>query len=136
MKAISVSQLLNTAKEHVDKETVITGRVKHVCQHSGRRCFLVGKDGTSLKIEASGKLTGFNKEILGMTIKVKGVVKEQRISKEKIEKIAAEQKANEEDGHCGTESENILRMRKWMKTNGKDYFAFYYINGIEYEIVR
>lgn len=131
----TVMQVLEMATDNVDKELVVTGKVKHVCQHSGRRCFLIGLDGTSLKIEASGDLKEFSKDIMGKTIRVKGVLKEQRISKEEIEKIAADQKAEKEDGHCGTESDNILKMREWMKKNAKDYYAFYFMNGTEYEIL-
>jgi len=131
----TVAQVLENAADNVDKAIVVTGKVKHVCQHSGRRCFLVGAEGTSLKIEAFGDLKEFNKDIMGKTIKVKGILKEQRISKEEIEKIAAEQKAEKEDGHCGTESDNILKMREWMKKNGKDYFAFYFVNGSEYVVL-
>lgn len=131
----TVSQILKVAEKNVDKEILIQGRVKHVCEHSGRRCFIIDEEGNSIKIEASGDLKGFNKEISGMTIKIRGILKEQRISKEKIEKIAEEQKLEEEGEHCGTESANILNMRAWMKKYGKDYFAFYYVNGIEYTII-
>lgn len=130
----NVNKVLASASENVNKEIVLFGKVKHVCQHSGKRCFIEDKDGNSIKIEASGELKGFNKEIMGMNIKVKGILKEQRISEEEINKIAAAQKAEKEEGHCGTESDNILKMREWMKANSKDYFAFYYVEGTEYEI--
>jgi len=132
----TVAQVLEHADKNIDKEVVFAGKVKHVCQHSGKRCFIIDAEGNSLKVEASGTLKGFNKEIMGMTIKVKGTLKEQRISKEEIEKIAAAQKAKEEGEHCGTESDNILKMRDWMKKHGKDYYAFYYVNGTEYEVVK
>lgn len=132
----TVAQVFQIADKNVDKEIVVVGKVKHVCQHSGKRCFLVGEEGTSLKIETSGDLKIFNKDIMGKSIKVKGILKEQRISKEEIEKLAAEQKAEKEGEHCGTESDNILKMREWMKKNGKDYFAFYFVNGTSYEVIK
>jgi hypothetical protein len=134
--ALSVDDLLHSADKKVNETVEVIGVVNHVCQHSGRRCFLKGADGAGLKIEASGELKGFNKEIVGMIIKVKGVLKEQRISKDEIAKITAAQKVEEEDGHCDTESNNVIKMRYWMKKNGKDYYAFYYVDGTEYEVVK
>lgn len=133
---ISISQLLNRASDNVDKEIIISGKVKHVCQHSGKRCFISDIDGNTIKIEATGDIKAFNKEIIGMTIKVVGILKEQRISKEQIDQIAKDQKLKEKEGHCSTESDNIIKMRNWMKRNGKDYYAFYYINGKEYDIIN
>ncbi|MGB5990615.1 MAG: hypothetical protein WBG43_12875 [Marinifilaceae bacterium] len=132
----TVCDIFEKASENIDKEIVFVGKVKHVCQHSGQRCFVEDTKGNSIKIEATGALKGFNKEIMGMNIKVKGILKEKRISEEEINKMAAAQKAETEGAHCGTESDNILKMRAWMKANSKDYFAFYYVDGSEYEILN
>lgn len=134
-KVYTVAQVFSIADKSIDKEICVQGLVKHVCQHSGQRCFLVDEAGNSLKIEVSADLKSFPKEIMGKTIKLKGILKEQKISEEEINKMSEEQKAEKEGEHCGTESDNILKMREWMKSNSKDYYSFYYIEGTEYEIL-
>ena len=37
---------------------------------------------------------------------------------------------------CDAEMNNIQSMREWMKTNNKDYYSIYYIDGTEYEVAE
>ncbi len=136
-----VDDVLNVASDFIDQEVVITGHVSHTCKHSGKRCFLVGdNESFSVRVEAGGDIVGFNRELVGNTIKVTGILQERRLSQEYLsqweEKLKA--KAVKEDGSpetCSAEMNNINDMRTWMEENGKDYYSIYYLNGTSYEVV-
>ena len=138
----SVEALLHKADQLIDKEVNLTGVVSHTCTHSGKRCFLVDVDGEeSVRVEAGGKINGFNRELIGKTIRVSGVLKERRLTSEYIDQWeeAVQEKAVKEDGTaetCAAENNNITKMRDWMKANGKAYYSVYFIEGIDYDMVQ
>jgi hypothetical protein len=141
--AYELDSLLLVADNLVDKSVSVRGFVTHTCKHSGKRCFIVGKDGkTSFRVEATGEIGGFNRELVGSEIEVKGVVKERRLTAEFInqhEKEVNEQQAAEEDGSaesCAAELANIQQMRAWMKEHDKDYYSIYYMDGESYEVIE
>ena len=39
-----MEDILKDAEKNVDKEVVLKGFITHTCKHSGRRCFVMGKD--------------------------------------------------------------------------------------------
>nr|WP_319401346.1 hypothetical protein [uncultured Carboxylicivirga sp.] len=137
-----VDQLLAKAETLVDKEITVTGHVTHTCKHSGKRCFIVGKDADlSIRVEAGGDIERFDRELIGNTISVKGILKERRLTEEYITQWEEEVKQKEitEDGSaesCATELSNISNMRKWMKDNNKNYYSVYFINALSYEVVE
>lgn len=139
--AQSIAQVMKTAEQNVGKKVFFTGMVQHVCAHSGRRAILLDETGKlSLRVEATGKINGFNRELSGATIAVKGILQEQRLSSEYINTWEAKIKANEdvEEGgeHCSAEMTNINQMREWMKKNKKDFYSIYFVNGTSYDIVE
>lgn len=141
LKSVSVDNLLAQADNLVEKTIKVKGHVTHTCKHSGKRCFLVGdNEQFTIRIEAGGKITGFNRELVGNTIEVEGVLKERRLSKEYIDQM--EHEVNEkakEDGSaesCATEINNINDMRSWMKANNKDHYSIYFVEGLNYEVVE
>ncbi len=140
-KIIVVDQLLANAETMVDKEITVQGHVTHTCKHSGKRCFIVGDDAKlSIRVEAGGDIQGFNRELVGNTIAVKGILKERRLSEEYIAQWEEKVKLKEakEDGTaetCSAEMNNISNMRKWMEENNKDYYSIYFVNGLSYEVV-
>lgn len=141
-KAKCLEDLLATAETNVGKEVVLKGKIAHTCKHSGRRCFVVGNDSTlSIRVEAKGNIGGFNRELIGSTVAIKGLLREVKVTEKEINEMEesykqkqAEAKAGE--GHCDTELNNIQNMRDWMKTNNKDFYAIYYIDGMEFEVVE
>jgi len=134
--------LLFNAEGQLDKTIKLTGVVTHTCKHSGKRCFLADADGDeTIRVEAGGKINGFNRELIGSTITVTGVLKERRLTKEYIDQWeeSLKEKAVEEDGtaeNCTAENNNISKMRKWMKEHGKDYYSIFFMEGIDYDIVN
>ena len=139
-KAVCVEDLLAKAETQVDKEVVLKGVITHTCKHSGRRCFVVGKDQkTTIRVEAKGNIGGFNRELIGSEVAIKGTLRENRLTKEYIDQM--EEELNDKQGKadaetCETEMKNIQGMRDWMKQNNKDFYSLYYIDGLEYEVVE
>ncbi|MDR2765454.1 MAG: hypothetical protein LBB90_10555 [Tannerella sp.] len=137
----TIDSLLAQAEQFVGKPVRVAGHVTHTCKHSGRRCFIVNdsKD-LSIRVEAKGKIGGFNRELIGSTIDVEGILRERRYSTDDIDNLqkAIDEKRVKNDGSeelCNAETANVRRMRNWMKERGKDYYATYYIDGQDYREV-
>lgn len=142
LQVISVDSILEIASGLVDQEIEIIGYVTHTCKHSGKRCFLVGDNETfSIRVEAGGKINGFNRELVGNRLQVRGILKERRLSEEYLTQWEEKVKAREleEDGSaetCEAEITNINSMRDWMYENKKDYYSIFFLNGIDYETIE
>lgn len=140
--AMGVEDVLAKAEENVGKEITVRGLVTHTCKHSGRRCFIVGADGkTSIRVEAKGEIGGFNRELIGSEIIVKGILRENKLSKEYIDQMekAVNDKKAQETGSaesCESEMKNIKAMREWMKANNKEAYSVYYVDGMSYEVAE
>ena len=140
--ALDVTDVLATAETNAGKPVTIKGLVTHTCKHSGRRCFLVGKDQkTSIRVEAKGNIGGFNRELIGSEIIVKGTLRENGLTKEYIDQMEKDvnEKKIKEDGSaesCQAEMNNIASMREWMKANNKDFYSIYYVDGTDYEVAE
>lgn len=138
----SVEALLLKADQVIDQKLQLSAIVSHTCKHSGKRCFLVDADGEeTIRVESGGNINGFNRELMGKTIRVIGVLKERRLTKEYIDQWeeAVQEKAIKEDGTaetCAAENNNIQKMRDWMKANGKNYYSIYFVEGQDYDIVQ
>lgn len=142
-KTVNVAELLNIIDQNIDKEIYVTGTVNHVCSHSGRRAFLIDETGEySIRIEAAGEIENFGKDLIGATLKVKCILKEERMTPQEIDEWEAEiiekhpEQAAAEGEHCSAEMSNVKSMRQWMKDNNKDYYAIYYAEGVSYEVVE
>lgn len=136
-----MEELLAVAEQQVGNEVIVIGHVTHTCVHAGKRCFITGEDGeTSMRIEAGGEIGGFNRELVGSELAIKGIVRENKLTKEYLDQTEKELKegALEEDGSaetCAAELNNISSMREWMKANNKDYYSIYYVDGLDYEVI-
>ena len=131
------TEVLKDAEKLKGKEVTVKGRVKHVCSHSGRRCFLHDSiEDVTIRVEASGKIKGFNREISGDTITVTGILQSTKITKERIEEMnkAYKKKNSDKHGHCASENNAITKMIDWMKKNKKDYYTIFYIKGQDYNL--
>lgn len=130
--------LLSIAETNIDNPITITGYVTHTCQHSGRRCFVTGEDQKhSVRIEATGDIVSFDKELVGSKLTINGILRERRLTQTEIADM--EVNLNEqikEDGMtetCTEELANLTEMKEWMEAKGKDFYSIYYIDGLSYE---
>ncbi|PVX52198.1 hypothetical protein C7377_0504 [Balneicella halophila] len=144
LKVQTIDEVVANTERNVGNTIFVKGLVTHTCEHSGRRCFIENDDESlSLRIDAGGDIKSFSKELAGSIIAVKGTLEENRLTNEYIDEYEAKVKAKEkeediEEGgeHCSAEISNIIKMRKWMKDNNKDYYPVYYITGESYEVVE
>ena len=133
---------ISLASKALDVNGLLKGVVKHTCSHSGRRCFIADSTGKlTIRVEAGGNIQSFNKELVNSEIVVTGVLQEQRLSQEYIdnwEKEVAEEEAkgDKDADHCDSEKNSIQQMREWMKNHNKNFYSIYYVNGIDYEMVK
>lgn len=137
-KAQYVEDILTTAAENVGKEVTVRGIVDHTCSHSGRRCFLLGKDpALTIRVEAKGNIGGFNRELSGSELAIKGILREKFISPEEIAEMEKQlkEKSEKEGDHCDSELKAVQSMRQWMKDNNKEAYSEYYIDGTDYEVM-
>ncbi len=138
---LNIEQVMKVAADKIGQEITFKGTVNHVCAHSGKRCILKNAEGNlSIRVEATGELEGFNKEIAGNDLLVTGILREKRLATSEINEMETnvkEKHKGEEGGkHCSSEMANIKEMRDWMKAKNKDYYAIYYVDGTGYEVVE
>jgi len=132
-----LDNLLTVIDQKIGDTLTVVGSVTHVCIHSGQRCFIVGESSVSMRIEAKGDIGSFDSDLIGSKLAINGIVKETRLSEEKITEAEKGVQERIEGGEaaesCAAEMNNISEMRKWMEENGKDYYAIYYMDGLSYK---
>lgn len=137
-----LDELLPKAGSLVGREVVVRGYVTHICKHSGRRCFIVGESQkSSMRVEAAGKIGGFSRELVGAELAVRGILRENRLSREYLAQMEKDldERMRQEDGSveaCASEQANLAEMKAWMEANGKDHYSVYYLDGVDYEVVE
>ena len=137
-----LDELLPVADSLVGQEVIVRGFVTHTCKHSGRRCFIVGdSQKTSMRVEAGGKISGFNRELIGAELAIRGILRENRLSREYLAQMEKDldERMRQEDGSveaCASEQANLAEMKAWMEANGKDHYSVYYLDGVDYEVVE
>lgn len=137
----ALDNLLEVADGLVDRPVNVRGHVTHTCVHSGKRCFIVGEnENITMRVEATGEIESFSKELVGAELQISGILREKRLTKEYIDQMEKEtnDKMVAEDGSaesCQTELDNISRMREWMKAKDKNYYSVYYVDGEKYEVL-
>ncbi|HUS87142.1 MAG TPA: hypothetical protein VMW76_07880 [Bacteroidales bacterium] len=70
---VEFASLIKTPDDFLNKEISIEGKVVHVCQHTGKKMFIVGSDpDIRLFISAGEEVPLFEQELLGSEIVVEG----------------------------------------------------------------
>ncbi|MBO4806188.1 MAG: hypothetical protein J5554_09115 [Paludibacteraceae bacterium] len=163
-KVYTPTEVMDNGEELLETEIQVQGAVKKVCCRSGKKCFLVDDSLSSkpLTVMAAADMDTFPKSLKGQTIVVKGIVKENRITKQSIEeklqavasanqgatpeaegKSCCKKEASEEahghngsHGHCGQGNGDLDQMKAWMESHDKDYFPIYFVEAVGYAEVE
>ena len=143
---LTVDQLLDKKDKLIDKEIIFKGTVDHVCKHSGKRAFVFGStEDLRIKIEAGGEIRGFDADLIGSDIEVRGILKEKRIDEAYINQMEDNMKENhdgEGDGEGHDEEENkeqkdqIKKLREEIASTEKGYKSIYHVDGISFTIIE
>ena len=155
-EAMEIDSLLANAESLVDKTITFEGVCTHACKHGATKIFMMGSDDTqTIRVEAA-ELGAFDTKCVNSLVQVKGILREQRVDEEYLQKWEAEDKAaakekhgEEGEGGCASEknargetgntvAERIADFRtkiadRKAKT-GKDYLSFYFVEALAYEI--
>lgn len=155
--AMDIDALLASADALVGQEVAIEGICTHICSHGGRKIFLMGSDDAkTIRIE-SGKLGAFDQKCVNSIVKVKGMLKEERIDEaylknwEELEAANAAEEHGDGEGGCSTEKaargetgntteERIAdfraRIAERKEATGKEYLSFYFVEATAYEVLE
>lgn len=157
VSAMEVDAVLADAEALANQQVEIEGICTHICKHGGRKIFLMGSDDTkTIRIEAA-ELGSFDQKCVNSIVKVKGLLREERIDENYLRQWEAQVAAQggeehgDEEGGCDTEkvargetgnttAERIADFRTKIAARkaatGKDYLSFYFIEAQSYEIVE
>lgn len=155
--ALSVDSVMTVAADIVGDTIEVEGLCSHLCKHGGRKAFLVGADSTTvLRCEATAEMGGaFAPDCVGKTLKVRGIVSENRIGEAEVAAMEARQAEADSAARaheaCDTEkkaqgqdsidtfegrmADYRAKIAARTEAEGKDYLSFYYIEALSYEIV-
>ena len=147
---ITVEDFSSNPDNFVGEEIIINGTIVHVCQHGGKRMFIIGEDPDErLQIKAGDDAT-FAVELEGSDVAITGLVDELRIDEAYLTEWENELKADNpeselkihrgEEGHehhedddPSAEYEQIENYRTQLTEQGVDHLSFYSIIAIEYQ---
>lgn len=153
-KIQTVSQLLESPEQYIDKEVTLEGTVTHVCKHGGRRLHLTDLEpNVKIRIEAPEDMPAFARELEGSDIVVTAILRETRIDKADLDEWEAEVRegmerenhdhatpsasaeGEENEGHVepqGLEAVNAKRAE--LEASGKPYLSQWYADGVRYQM--
>ena len=154
---VEVDALLSSAVEYTDKVIEVEGICTHICQHGGRKMFLMGSNDTkTIRIE-SGNLGAFDQKCQNSIVKVIGTLCEERIDEAYLQNweaaVAAKSAEEHGDGESGCDTEKKARGETANTTSGriadfrakiaarkaaegKEYLSFYYVIAESYEVLE
>lgn len=154
---MDVDSLLANAEALTGQEIIVEAICTHACKHGATKIFLMGSDDTkTIRVEAC-ELGAFDTKCVNSIVRVKGIMKEDRIDEVYLQtwetqlKEAATKQHGEGEAGCETEKkargesantpeDRIAAFRAKIATRqaeeGKAYLSFYHIDAISYEIVE
>jgi len=88
---LSVADFKDEGENFVGENVIIEGTVVHVCQHGGKRMFLIGEDpDVRMKVTVGNDIPSFEVELEGSDVVVYGFVDELRIDEDYLVQWEAE----------------------------------------------
>lgn len=156
-KVYEVDELLAASESLVGDTVNVSGICTHVCQHGGKKLFLMGSDDDhTIRIHAGESIGQFNPSAVNNMVTVVGVLEEERIDEDYLDAWEQELLAEEAEhgdageGGCATEKkarnenvshttdERIANFRERIAARnaeeGKNYLSFYHVVATNYEI--
>lgn len=156
-EALDIDSLLDKAESLAGQQVTLEGVCTHICAHGGRKIFLMGSDDTkTIRVEA-GELGAFDQKCVNSIVKIKGILREERIDEAYLQNWEAQAAAGTDEQHgeteagCDTEknargetgntvAERIADFRTKIAAReaaeGKAYLSFYFVEAGSYEIVE
>jgi hypothetical protein len=148
---VTVAAFEQQAARIVDKTVVIEAVVLHTCKHGGKRLFLVdGNDSVRVEVIAGKDILTFNENLVGKRLHILGTLKEKKVDQKYLDDWENEVKnpAEKHDtlvhreikGHFNQDIQDLLdeirSLRDDLKTSGKNYLSFYYIEANKFDQIK
>jgi hypothetical protein len=151
--AYGVASLIQATNQLWDKTVVVEGFVTAVCPRSGKKAWLHDTNpeaAGNLRVEREGKSAVFEKEVVGKTIRVTGILRELRIdaayldsweSRVKGSNTTVEKKDNctdkcEENQTVATALKRINALRAQVAKSDKGYLSTIWVDGEQWQVVE
>jgi hypothetical protein len=135
---VLVDQILSDPDTYVGKVVEVEGLVTHVCKHSGKRLHLTSTASSEMiRVEATGDIRQFKRELEGSDIRVKGKVQKLVIDEDYLSKWENEMTSkgeNHDHNSHEEETEQLNNMRKRLENSGKEQLVSYWVDGISFEV--
>ena len=146
-EALQIDDLLAGADSLAGKEVWIEGVCTHACKHGARKIFLMGSDDTQTIRVESGKLGKFDPQCVGSIVRVKGILREQRVDEDYLRSWEEQVRTQAGDSEKKARGETAATVegriadfrRKIAERNaaeGKPYLSFYFVEAQSYEFDR
>lgn len=155
---MEIDALLAEAEALVDQQIEIEGVCTHACSHGATKIFMMGSDDTkTIRVEAA-ELGSFDQKCVNSIVKVKGLLREERIDEAYLQrweqKVAnGTEEHHGENGEAGCDTEKAARgetansvegriadfrtkIAARAEAEGKEYLSFYFVEAQSYEIVE
>ena len=129
-KNYTLEQISNESFEYKSGDVTVEGLCIHVCAHSGKKMFIIGKDEkTKMQIFTSDKLPSFDKKLEGSKVQVTGTLEEEKIDDKYVAEMEKELAAENTDskGTCPTEEDmlKINELKDKIANSKKGYVSIY-----------
>jgi hypothetical protein len=96
---VQFTALVENPGNYVDKDIIVTGKVVHVCPHTGKKMFIVGDNpDVMLYITAGDNVPKFPMDLQGSTISVEGHISRAVNTEMTAEKMSGEKMMNADMG--------------------------------------
>jgi hypothetical protein len=156
LKAQTVNSQIYTVEEIIEKapglvgQTVqVKGKAQHVCAQTGRKIFLATANGSkTFRVNAGKDIDKFDKNAVGKIVTITGIVFEQKVTLENLEKLEAQaieaEKKQKEAEHCASEAKSEgqdvkasavqriqiqkTKLKEQIEKGGNAYLSYYSIN--------
>ncbi len=153
---LSIANFEEEAENFIGENVIIEGTVVHVCQHGGKRMFLIDEDpDVRIKVTVGNDITSFEVELEGSEVVVYGFIDELRIDEDYLVQWEAELaeesemlKEEDEEDHQGEHRgmgeqadqgehvealEMIKEYRDQIAASEKGYLSFFSVVCNEFE---
>ena len=149
-QVFKVGEILVKGDSLVNDTVFVTGIVDHVCQHGGKKMFLVGATAEErIRVDLGEGDLVFKPELEGSTVVVKGTLAELRIDPAYLDQWEQEVKADsaaeaaskvhmgepgheKNEGNSNADLDKINELRAKVKESAKGYVSFFSVDCISY----
>lgn len=133
-KVYTVEDLMSNDFEYKDGLITVKGLCVHICEHSGKKLFIVGNNpDNKLIIMSSDEIPVFDKKYEGNTLEISGTLEEERIDMNYLtewEKELAEAKEIDEEAcQFETNMKKINDYKERLANSKKGYVSYYSMIG-------